>query len=628
MEKRGLDQRPGEKRQMAAADGPRRGEAAGAGRAGGNVARWANGRCYVFLLALLLFAPPLLAVCPTAERTAHIPAVVNDQEGGLLRLFVRVEPGNGTVYTAVDPTVGISTQLSEQRAAAEAFANLSIRREECDVHFSFESLGDSSRSVDGPSAGLAMATALRAALTGRTIREDVTATGAILAGGGAGEVGGLIDKAQAASRMGQRILITPKQQLYENIMLRALSGRYNFSAVEVQTMEQAFEIATSPPGTPYKTTYKLENRRIPKGLAEHSMSDEEQRFSDVAKGINDELETQVNAGATGALAPYRDYFKNEIGQNRRLIGMGYAYTAANNAFLSQVDAAFLTTPPSRLDVEGEIGNVLDCVDRAPPVKLTDRNLEMVAGAGARISWAVKKVAEVRERLPQYHSSEEKYMAVRELYFARSWCEAATRLMRQAGQMGGEELDADGLQALARDTVEALGRRVRGSLVDDDTRWHYKTANQSLTQGDYLAALYDGAYANGMQQAFLTEINATQGEIEARTDALANRRYSRMWARIYQSQGLFTRADSQEQRRTGTEAHRVLELAESMEEGMNAARGALLQPPLQVKISPNGGMEKGERSRLPNLAAGMLAAAVLLALVMRIGKQLKRRQERG
>lgn len=499
--------------------------------------------------------------CPIAQRSVIVPAVVTSQEGDLLQITVTTQPGKGDMLTTIYPLVGLSTQQSQNLAAEEAFKGTGISKNLCEVHFYIQQT-KGAPTVDGPSAGLAMAVALRAALSGKQIRQDVSITGAILPGGLVGPVGGIIDKAQASARGGMNAIITPRQQLYENILLKRLGQERNFTSVEVKTLDEAVAIATSPPQSPIISRHELAVEPIPQELQPWHALGQERKFAQIAKALNSLLESRLKASGVLEDKEYGDYFKMQIANNNRLADLGYSYTAANNAFLAQVDAAFLSLPAHEPDIEGEANKVLDCLRTIPAPALNSNNYEWVAGGRARIAWALQKIEDVKKNIKPDASSEERYLAMREVYYAHAWCDAGKQLLEIAQKENGKTSNGSALAAFAKQAVKEMMLRLEQSeLADDDMYWHAMIANRSLARQDWAAAIFDAAYVQGAADA----AEKLRNDSGINKNASLDNELKSLWGRVYSSQAAYLQAAKSIQ-----EAERVRAVALRMEEHMMQA----------------------------------------------------------
>jgi ATP-dependent Lon protease len=97
---------------------------------------------------------------------------------------------------------------------------------------------------DGPSAGIAMATALVSALTGRAVRNDFAMTGEVTLRGRVLPVGGLKEKALGAMRAGIKTILIPQKNTKDLAEMTATIKR-KIRFVPVSSMEEVLAHAIS-----------------------------------------------------------------------------------------------------------------------------------------------------------------------------------------------------------------------------------------------------------------------------------------------------------------------------------------------------------------------------------------------
>ncbi|WDR80590.1 endopeptidase La [Candidatus Purcelliella pentastirinorum] len=133
--------------------------------------------------------------------------------GELLTIETECVPGKGKLtYTGSLGDVmqeSIQTAMTVVRARTDKFYINKNFYENCDIHVH---VPEGAIPKDGPSAGIAMSTALISCLTKKAIRPNIAMTGEITLHGLVLSIGGLKEKLLAAHRGGVKIVIIP----YEN----------------------------------------------------------------------------------------------------------------------------------------------------------------------------------------------------------------------------------------------------------------------------------------------------------------------------------------------------------------------------------------------------------------------------
>ncbi|HEY5491804.1 MAG TPA: endopeptidase La [Gemmatimonadaceae bacterium] len=196
------------------------------------------------LRAMLGVAPYDPDVITSEDRVGVAQGLAYTQVGGeLLEIEVTVVPGRGRVQ--LTGTLGdvmkesASAALSYIRSRAEALGVPADFARTCDVHVH---LPAGATPKDGPSAGIALASAIVSALTGTPVRGDVAMTGEITLRGRVLPIGGLKEKAVAAHRQRVAHVIIPASNLRDLEELPA-EVRSGVQFHPVKTMDEVLAIA-------------------------------------------------------------------------------------------------------------------------------------------------------------------------------------------------------------------------------------------------------------------------------------------------------------------------------------------------------------------------------------------------
>lgn len=112
-----------------------------------------------------------------------------------------------------------------------------------DIHIHFP---EGAVPKDGPSAGVAITTAVTSALTGRRVRSDVAMTGEVTLRGRVLAIGGLKEKTMAAKRNGIKTVLIPQENLRDLAEIDPVV-RESLHFVAAETVDTVLAEALYPP---------------------------------------------------------------------------------------------------------------------------------------------------------------------------------------------------------------------------------------------------------------------------------------------------------------------------------------------------------------------------------------------
>jgi len=170
--------------------------------------------------------------------------------GDLLQIEVSLVPGKGgmTLTGQLGDVMkeSASAALSVVRSRAESLGIDTDFLQKQDVHLH---VPDGATPKDGPSAGIAMATALVSTLTKNPVRANVAMTGEITLRGRVSAIGGLKEKLLAAIRGGITTVIIPEENRKDLADIPA-NVTQGMKIVPVRWIDEVLDLALERPLTP------------------------------------------------------------------------------------------------------------------------------------------------------------------------------------------------------------------------------------------------------------------------------------------------------------------------------------------------------------------------------------------
>jgi ATP-dependent Lon protease len=178
------------------------------------------------------------------NRIGEVTGLAWTEVGGdLLTIEAAVMPGKGTIIR----TGSLGDVMKESVEAARSVVRSRARRlgikdelfSNKDIHIHAP---EGATPKDGPSAGIAMTTAIVSALTGIPVKAEVAMTGEITLRGEVLAIGGLKEKLLAAHRGGIKLVLIPEYNI-KDLSEIPDNVKNNIEIVPVRWIDKVFELA-------------------------------------------------------------------------------------------------------------------------------------------------------------------------------------------------------------------------------------------------------------------------------------------------------------------------------------------------------------------------------------------------
>lgn len=502
------------------------------------------------LFSILVISLIFSSSCNYSSASFFVPAVVGDG-GGLVKAQIQTINGTGKIFVSTTPKIGETTQesLDESLFLAKTFSKNSPDFKSCDYLVSFEAPFDT-RSVDGPSAGVAFTVHFYGLLNQIVPRNDTIITGAIDPAGHVLPVGGVYEKSIASTQSGFRFFLSPLSNIYETFLLKKVESSNPIKTYRVSNFEQIIgfmfrnssisdDLLTQKRPLPNVSFYSSNFTLFEKVSLDMSSLLEKELLS-----IDSSNEDYDSIGA---------FYQNELLRQKILRENGYYFSSANEAFLNYIDLRTLKGIFTGTNLNSEKSSIIQCINSIQRPALSFDNYNYVFGSDLRKEWANQKLNSTNL---SYNIYEEQIAILNDLSYSQGWCAVSLSLAKNAPKsnlIANESL----LAKLAGEYQIKLSNLTTDS---DDLNFRIKTSKSLFDQEKFGASLFDAQYVLTNYE-FNTNPPSNISNASAYLLTFENKSKSSLWSDLYysQSQFLLSTGDSKSALRLATLSNDLVDL---------------------------------------------------------------------
>jgi len=479
----------------------------------------------LLFIAMIIISPFSFALIE--HGSMKIFAVSGTDSAMDANLEIEIHAGTGQILTNINSLVGNATQESQKNAVNATDKVIGDTKTKFDYVFNIQS---GAYSIDGPSAGAAMALLMVSMFKDRNISNDVSMTGTITQDGYVGDVGGIYQKSKRASEVGIKLFLIPygNRDQVVNIdgevqkidLVDYAYKEWGLKIVEVKTLNDVLsyvskdidqiDINSIPDNTkdlfiPEKLEYS--NALNPmRNLVNKYILDSEDKLKEVKDNLNNsslikdpgiqENILLVIEGADEAIRNAKIYSEKN-----------YLYSAANNSFVAIANITIaneIISNPSVLSLSSTAFNErLNTLEEK--INLTEKRstlcsldkLEWCIGARQRLTWAKDKLNSLKEE-----NTKDPLTKISDYSYAISWVEISNDFL-DIGITDSKYkfIESSEFKVLAQQKIIDVENKLALSSIeiskDEDLLKRLNSAKINYSRGWYITSIYDSSTAMGV-----------------------------------------------------------------------------------------------------------------------------------
>ncbi|HPR41973.1 MAG TPA: ATP-dependent protease [Candidatus Methanofastidiosa archaeon] len=329
-------------------------------------------KIFIALLLILMLVPLPLNLASQAfdyTVTVNAPAVTTDENGDYVgvisEMSASVSEGDGSIFVETWPLSEIDTQASARLAATVASEVCGVDLYDYNFYYTITS---SSSVIGGPSAGGILTVATVAALNGWEVDTSVMMTGMINPDGTIGPVGGIYQKALAASEFGIKTFLVPEGQAtvtYDGEVIDLTTYAPENWGMEVKEITDIYDAVYEFTGMEYESDEYTGDITIDTSFFSEDVTTEMESTQELRDEVTSALDSSdLSLSVKDDLEAYVDNADERLSDAEDAIDDGLYYSAMSFLFQARISYTYVDYALQYLNAGEDVSSLNELFDWA------------------------------------------------------------------------------------------------------------------------------------------------------------------------------------------------------------------------------------------------------------------------